>query len=641
MPELFFFIGKGGVGKTTLAAAFAVGSAAARSSNREVLLISTDPAHSLGDVLEKELGDKPARVPLPGGRSLTAWEMNPAKRFQRFLAKHKRELVEVIEQGSLFSGEEISALLETTLPGMAEMAALLAIGDALESGRYARIVVDTAPFGHTLRLFHLPRQFLHLVSFLELSCERDRVLAEHFGGRVSKRGAPFIEDWRAQAARSERAFSTASLFLVTTLESFSLNESVRCLRELRGFNPKLAVRAVVLNRVVVRPGKCPDCRRRAQLLGPARALVENEYKGARVYVAEDPGGPILGARQLKKFAAHVFAGRPLNWTVSAPMSGAAPVLRAGEWPRLKAPLSFVLGKGGVGKTTVSAALAYESRARSRPAVEVCSVDPAPSLDDIFQAQVGDRPRSVLGDPGLYASELDAVALFRDWIGQIRAELEPAAGGRSGIEVDLSFERRLFSELLEIVPPGLDEVLAIFRILELLRDPSRKLVIDMAPTGHALELLGMPERILVWTRLLLKSLAAHRKLTLAREVAVKIAQLEVDARELARALRSSARATVYAVMLAELLPDRETERMLAALGKLGISAAALFVNRVLLPATGAGCQRCGRAARWQKRVFAKLQRRFSRRPIYVIRNYRHEIVGKRGLRELTGELWRLS
>ncbi|MBV9342347.1 MAG: ArsA family ATPase, partial [Acidobacteria bacterium] len=634
------FIGKGGVGKTTLAAAFAVHSAAERST-RQVLLISTDPAHSLADVLEKKLGHRPRRIRLPRGRSLTVWEMNPAKQFHRFLRKHRRELVRLIEQGSLFTAAEISALLDTTLPGMSEIAALMAIEDALRSGQYSRIVVDTAPFGHTLRLFDLPRQFLHLIRFLELSGQRDRVLAEHFGGAIADRRSSFVTHWREQVERCQQAFSAASLVLVTTLESFALNESVRCLRELRKSIPQLAVRNVVLNRVVRHPGRCSECRRRSQLLGPAEVLVRREFKPARVYMAEDPGTPILGTRQLKRFAAHVFARKPLKWAPS-PTERARPVVRTVEWPHLDCPLSFVLGKGGVGKTTVSAGLAQHWRSCSRESVHVCSVDPAPSLDDIFQTAVGDRPRQVLGDPRFRASEFDSVALFRGWINQIRARLEPAGGsGSSGLELDLSFERRLVSELLEIVPPGLDEMLAISRILEMRRGPANKLIIDMAPTGHALELLAMPERVLVWTRLLLKSLAAHRKLALAREAAVKIAELEVDARELSRALKSSKRARFFSVMLPEPLPDRETERMLGALRGLGISSAALFVNRVFFSGNLGSCPRCRCAAGWQRKVLARLQRRFHGQPIYAIRNFPQEIAGRAGLRKLTSELWKLS
>lgn len=120
MAELYFFVGKGGVEKTTLAAAFAVHSALRRPRAR-VLLISTDPAHSLGDVLETQLGDSPVKVPLSTQGSLAAWEIDAGKRFRRFLGRYRRELVASIERSTLFRSQEISALLETTLPGLAEI----------------------------------------------------------------------------------------------------------------------------------------------------------------------------------------------------------------------------------------------------------------------------------------------------------------------------------------------------------------------------------------------------------------------------------------------------------------------------------------------------------------------------------------
>src|SRR5438034_579594 len=122
--------------------------------------------------------------------------------------------------------------------------------------------------------------------------------------------------------------------------------------------------------------------------------------------------------------------------------------------------------------------------------------------------------------------MDSVRIFQRWVEEIKAAIEEATTAeRSGIHVDLWFERQLFSRLLEIVPPGIDEVFAIIRISELLGDPSKRIVIDMAPTGHALDLLRTPERILAWTRLLLKTLAAHRTLGFARDAGVKVAELD--------------------------------------------------------------------------------------------------------------------
>ena len=642
MPELAFFIGKGGVGKTTVSAAYAIHRASQKSNSR-VLLVSADPAHSLADVLQKKLGSSRMNIPQKGRGKLAAWEIDSAKLFRHFLDRHKRDLVETIERGSLFTAGEISSLLETTLPGMSEITALLAIQVAIESGEYSHIVVDTAPFGHTLRLFELPKQFLRLLNFLELSADRDQVLAQHFGGRVRDRDGSFIGDWRLKINELQRAFTTAGLFLVTTAERFALNESMRCVRGLRQTSPELALRAVVLNRAVLHPGTCARCKRRAQAAHSARTELRKEFRSAQFYVGEDPGGPILGVEELRSFGSNVFGGKRLKLKSVAPkLKTKAPVrFTVAPWPDLTAPLTFIVGKGGVGKTTVSAGLAYCARSRSPEPVEICSVDPAPSLDDIFQTPVGDQPTSVLGDPGLQASELDSVALFQHWVKEIRAEVDSATTAQySGVHVDLSYERKLFSELLEIVPPGLDEVLAIFRIIELL-GPSRKVIIDMAPTGHALLLLRMPERILVWARLLLKSLAAHRKLALAREAAVKIAELEVRARELSTALKSSRKAQIFSVMLPEPLPDRETVRLLGELEKLGLSPSAVFVNRVLSSRAAEKCNRCLHALQWQAAILGGLKQRFRGMKIFAIREFDYEIAGKRRLRDLTSNLWRLN
>jgi arsenite-transporting ATPase len=286
-------------------------------------------------------------------------------------------------------------------------------------------------------------------------------------------------------------------------------------------------------------------------------------------------------------------------------------------------------------------LGFHERRISGSPVEICSVDPAPSLDDIFQIQIGDAPTTVLGDKDFRASEFDSAALFGVWVAEIREEVNSATTSeQSGVHVDLSFERELLSALLDIVPPGLDEVLAIFRIMDLRASTKGKVIIDMAPTGHALELLRMPERIMTWSRLLLKSLAAHRKLALARNAAVRIAELELRARELLKAFKSAGEVSFFAVMLPEPLPDRETERLLAELDQLGLTANALFVNRLNIAQAAENCDRCRPAAEWQSSVLANLKKRRPAKHIFGIRNFVDEISGASGLRAITDELWRL-
>jgi arsenite-transporting ATPase len=294
----------------------------------------------------------------------------------------------------------------------------------------------------------------------------------------------------------------------------------------------------------------------------------------------------------------------------------------------------------VGKTTISAALAVHQRAENsaRP-LTICSTDPAPSLDDVFLTAVGDEPVSVLGDAKLCAVEMDAAAEFRAWAGEMKAKINDAFGGEvRGVHLDLSFERRILTALLDMVPPGVDEIAAIFRVLDLAGE-RQWLIVDMAPTGHALELLHMPERILLWSRLLLKTLAPHRRMTLAREVAVQIATLSHRVRELAAMLKDGRSSRVVPVMLAEPLPDRETIRLLSSLELLGVSTTELFVNRVR-PAGAGRCARCRNARRWQMATLEALRRRHRGATIYVVCERPREIAGKAALKAFTGELWQI-
>ena len=522
------------------------------------------------------------------------------------------------------------------------MSALLAVHDVLRSGEYHDVIVDTAPFGHTLRLFELPEHFLRFLDFLELAASRDRILAAHFGGSARLVGTELLAEWRSMVSDLKETFATdARLFLVTTPEKFSLNEALRCSAALRAQSPSLEIAALVLNRAVAAASNCRTCHKREQSTKAARTLLKREFAGRELFIGEDSGAPVVGPAGLKAFAEHVFSGKRVGWNSAAPRATEIR-LRPVPWPVLHTPLSLVVGKGGVGKTTISAALGFRARSKGRFAVDICSADPAPSLDDVFQAEIGDQSQPVLGDAKFRASEMDSVSVFREWAAGVKNMIDSSTTSeRSGIHVDLWFERQLFSQLLDSVPPGVDEILAVFRILELLSSPSKKVVIDMAPTGHALDLLRTPERILAWTRLLLKTLAAHRTLAVARDAGVEVARLGQRVRELSGILKSSKDTCIYTIMLAEHLPDRETERLIKDLSRLELPSKSLFVNRVLFAKDVGRCKRCQRARQWQLATLSRIGRRYRGLTVYVVRNFPAEIAGKNALRSFTGELWRLA
>ncbi len=207
------------------------------------------------------------------------------------------------------------------------------------------------------------------------------------------------------------------------------------------------------------------------------------------------------------------------------------------------------------------------------------------------------------------------------------------------QFDVSFERRLFDALLDIVPPGLDELQATFRVLEMVESESGRVLIDMAPTGHALELLRMPERILRWAKLLLKTLGPHITLAPIRDLSQEITEIGEQARDVARLLKDGRRSRIYPVMLAEPLPDRETARLLRALEELDVPTAPLFVNRVLAGNGTGECRRCAMTERWQMATLAKIRRQHG--PLFVVENFPREITGAAGLRDLTRQLWRVE
>jgi len=673
--ELTLFMGKGGVGKTTVSASYAAWLAK-KNPRARILLISTDPAPSLSDILETPIGPEAVRVAgtargaRRGTAGLAACEVDAEGRFREFLRQYRKPLVELLESGTFFERSEIEPLLESTIPGMAEIAGLLALDDALTSGRYDHVVADTAPFGHTLRLLEMPQAFARLLRFLEVAASRDAVLAAHFGGKLQAGGPPVLQQWRALVEQIVETLRTeARLVLVTTPEPFALNESVRVGAHMAQMELPLRFEQIVLNRVVARSGDCRRCAARAIAAREAGAFLKKNFPGVPVQRGEDPGFPIMGLEALAAFGRQIFGGggafpqrleprldanldgthegaalrRRSRKSRKAP-SGAEPVLRRSAWPVVRKPLALTLGKGGVGKTTISAALAFHTREAGKKktqTVVVCSTDPAPSLDDVFETPVGDQLRPVLGDPRLRAAEMDAAAEFESWALEMKRSIRGALSPEtSGVHVDLSFERQLFEALLDIVPPGVDEIFGVLRVSDLLAGERGAIVVlDMAPTGHALELLRTPARMLLWSRLLLKTLAQHRTLRLARDLGAQIAMMASRVRQLAATLRNTRSTTVSVVALAEPLPDRQTARLLHQLRLLGLRPAGLFVNRLLFAADSEKCRWCRRKRQWQLATLGRLRRQAA--TVYVVRERAGGISGRAGLAAFTKELWKLE
>src|SRR5207248_3703180 len=187
--------------------------------------------------------------------------------------------LDMVENGTYFGREEIAPLLDTTLRGRSEVAGLLALRELLESGEHDHIIVDTAPFGHTLRLFELPAHFQRFLNFLNVTSSRDALLAERFGGRAVLPAHTFLTRWEQMVKQLREAFSSrqAEIFLVTSPETFSLNEAARSLQTLDESVPEMRVSAIVLNRVIAEAQGCVRCRHRAQMARKATQFLKKHF----------------------------------------------------------------------------------------------------------------------------------------------------------------------------------------------------------------------------------------------------------------------------------------------------------------------------------------------------------------------------
>src|SRR5262252_5483028 len=153
---LHFFAGKGGVGKTTLAAAYALGLSE-RAPEEKVLLISSDDVRALSDLLKKTLSGKPTKVlAAKGDGGVFAAEFDPAMRLESFAKAFRPAMDQVVARGKLLSEEDLRALLAHFPAGTEELLGLFELMSYLESGSFQRIVVDLAPSNQTLHLLERP-----------------------------------------------------------------------------------------------------------------------------------------------------------------------------------------------------------------------------------------------------------------------------------------------------------------------------------------------------------------------------------------------------------------------------------------------------------------------------------------------------
>ncbi len=298
--------GKGGVGKTTCSAALAAHFA---SAGEKTLLISSDPTPSLADIFETKIG--PQETPVSGLPHLYALEINSEIILQRWKERFGPEIYEVLSAFARLDYDFVDYI--GGAPGIEEEYMLSFIMDLVEGGRYRRIVWDTAPAGHTLRLLHLPELFLkHLEAaarfYMNLYGAFEKI-AGKVGLQKSKRTIlEIIEGWQ-ELSRRVLAFirdeTSTSYVIVTIAEALGVRITERLLKDFDAF--QLPVRHLIIN-YLIREADCPFHR--------ARQNMQEKYVGmlrraceSRMDVVEIPLFPyeLTGVTRISQLAEIFFA----------------------------------------------------------------------------------------------------------------------------------------------------------------------------------------------------------------------------------------------------------------------------------------------------------------------------------------------
>ena len=448
-PRFLFFTGKGGVGKTSLACACALALA---DAGERVLLVSTDPASNLDEMLGVALSDRPRAV--PGAPGLDALNIDPeaaADAYRRRVIAQMPADSSEADRGTV--REQLSGACTTEIAAFDEFIGLLA-GDA---DGYDHVIFDTAPTGHTLRLLSLPKAW---TGFLEGNDRGASCLGPHSGLKM--------QEQRFQAGLQALADGGRSaIVLVTRPDAAALREAARTHDELLDLG--LANQRLVVN-AVFRASTADDPVAVAlQALGDAAlAALPDSLRGLPQDHVPLRSFDMIGLSALRDLldpsAAPTLAAAP---PASVPAEAQPLRVLADQLAQQDHGLVMVMGKGGVGKTTIAAALALALAARGKT-VHLSTTDPAAHLAVTLDGSL----------PGLQVDRIDPVAETQRYVDKIMAS--------RGRELDDAGRALLLEDLRS---PCTEEV-AVFHAFSRIVGEARSafVVLDTAPTGHTLLLM---------------------------------------------------------------------------------------------------------------------------------------------------------
>jgi arsenite-transporting ATPase len=413
---------------------------------------------------------------------------------------------------------------------------------------------------------------------------------------------------------------------VTLPESMAVDETLDALDVLR--HAGVPLDTIIVNRLTPRPDRrCRWCSARRSVERGAVFALRAALRPPKGTAAAAPdvrlvalsarGDEPRGARALGTIAAELALSVPPEPGAArrpARVVGTIGGATTGKSARMTFPKSVRValfgGKGGVGKTTCAAAAAIEAaRGRRKERVLLLSTDPAHSLEDVLGAAVSAEPGGVPGAPAnLLVREIDAVRAFdairASYAASVDAVFDRLARGGA---LDAAHDRRVMRELIDLAPPGIDELIAVVEVTDALLADDRVrrfdlVVIDTAPTGHALRLLEMPRLVHEWSKVLMSILLKYQPVVGVGDLGALLLRIARGLARLRELLTDGDRAHFIVVTRAAALPRAETTRLVRRLTRMGIAVPAVIVN-----AAGAGtCSFCDKTRVAQRRELRAIE-----------------------------------
>ena len=637
-PDLQFILfgGKGGSGKSTSAAAAALHLSKTKPE-KKILVISIDPAHSLGDSFDIIIGNKITHIT----GNIWGYEIDAQELLKKYKAEHGAIIKKMAERGTFFDKEDIENFFVMSMPGLDEVMAIIKIANILNSREYDVIILDTAPTGHTSVFLSLPEKMLKWVEVADMMMEKHRYITKTFRGKYVKDECDeFLESQKNDVGKVKKLLTdskTTEFVPVTIPEPMSICEIERLVQLLE--KARIPVNSVIANRIIIEDNNCNFCLARKK--EQEKYIKEIEEKFASYNLPKMPLFPreVRGIEDLALYGEILFGknGHKHYLASNNFIVKISPLVQKGIEDLLEKNLKLIIfgGKGGVGKTSIASAAALQlARHYKEKKILIFSTDPVHALSDSFNQQIGNKPCQLqdYDADNLYALELDASQMLTNLKEEYSGDIVEVFDKFASSGIDIRFDRKVMEELIALAPPGLEELMALKKITELMKTSDYDLfVMDSAASGHLLRFLQTPDIVREWLKTVFKLILKYQGvLNLSKIHSVQsLLDLSRDIRKIQETLASPETTEFVMITIPEEMGVREMEDLSTALRNLKIPSSHTIIN-MIIPLSD--CRFCNIKRQEQEKYIQSIKSKVDNGITYIPL-FLHEIRGKESLSEL--------